>query len=514
MRKDIETEVAIIGAGIIGASVARELSKYKIDVVVIEKEADFCWSATKANGGLTRECFDPSFLFYGMMETFSSRNSDNVRLKNEVFAESLSITPYLFEELDVPLVTVGCLVIARNDRDLKVLESIQKNAEDAGIKANRMIDEKTAREMEPNLNKNLNILGVLESTEWSFCNSWRLCIALVENARENGVRIFLENEVLAIERENDTFLITTSKEKIRSRFIVNASGVNAGKIAAMVGANDFKIFPVRAQLCILDKAARGLVNHIIMAPGKLIDSNSIIPFISPTIEGNLELGFSCTQTNDASDISTTDEFNKIIFSLVKELIPLISEKDLIRSFSGIMAFENDQGFTEIIVRNSRYVPRFINIVVPFPGISLSPSVAKKSVEILAEQGLQLIENYSFNGRNKSIADFSNTISDEERDTMIVKNPSYSHVVCRCETVPEGEIIEAIIKGASTVDGVKFRVGAGMGRCQGSFCGPRILKILSRELNKPIEEITLKGEGSRILHYKKEEFLQKRYKNSC
>lgn len=515
-----ETEVAIVGAGIVGLATARELSKYKTDVTLIEKEPSVCMGITK--GSICDYCsYHPVFSIggLGMMEFFNEMIFDNPErtwyipgyerkymkdeiLAGELMAKSQGEFTKLCEELDVPFVNSGNILVAKNKIDMRLAEITIKHAEKYGIRTNKLVDKKVILDMEPNINPSMVVGGVWAPESGKV--DLRLCFALAENIRANGVEILLGHKVTGIDRENGSFLVHTDKGKIRSKFIVNAAGLYAVNVAKMVHADDFSTFPIRGQVCILDKRTKDLVKHQIYSPG--IRMFHIIG-IGPTTEGNLMAGAMYGPTKKGNDKSTTRAFTEMVFLGLNLLFPMISKGDVIRTYSSSAVFENpDTGELGFRIRTAPLVPRFVNVVIPFPGVHTCPAVAEKVVEVLAEEGLELTENPGFNPRRKAIQDFSE-ISDEERDSLIEKDPAYSRVVCRCETVTEGEIVEAIRRGARTMDDIKYMVRPGMGRCQGGFCGPRVLEILSRELNKPKEEIIMKGEGSEVLHYKSKELLK-------
>ena len=307
--------------------------------------------------------------------------------------------------------------------------------------------------------------------------------------------------MLGISAGTDEFEVQTNNGSIKCRYIINAAGEYVSELAQMVNADDFALYPVKAYQAVLDKKVGGLIDRMVLST-----ENGMV---TPTVHGNLFFGISplTQRLGRAHDHSTDKKLADTALKHAKVLVPDISEKDIINSFVGFIVFRNFEiGWHECTVGLSRWVPRFINASIGFPGICAAPAVAKEMVEILTGQGLQLAENPDFDPYEKAMSDFSD-LSDEEKRQLIAQDPRYGHVVCRCETVTEGEIVEAIKRGARTLDGVKFRCRPGMGRCQGGFCGPRITKILARELGISEEEVTKKGGESRNLLYKSKELLE-------
>ena len=483
-----ETEVLVIGGGILGTIVARELTKYKVDVTLVEKEVDFGWGSTKANmcivcqGG---DCLEFRKEYH----------------RSKLVWESIPMMEPLCRELDVPFKRVGELAIIRNEEDMAKYRKLKSRAEGVGITTHQFIDRDTLRQMEPNVTK--DAIGALYDPVIAVTDPVRLTIALAENAAANGAHLMKETEVLGITLRPEEFEVQTNQGIIKSRFIVNAAGTAVDKIARMVNADDFVVYPIKGYVGILDKKVGGLISHEIHtrpeAPGQM-------NIVTPSVHGNLFFG-TTMRLSKRNDFSNVKEMAEIALRNARKVVPDISEKDIINSFSGYLMFRNwEVGWHECVVRPARKVPRFINVSIGYPGVSAAPATAREVVNLLAREGLRLEKNPKFNPRREGIIDFSE-LSDEERRELIAKNPLYGHVICRCETVTEGEIVEAIRRGATTLDGVKFRCRPGMGRCQGGFCGPRVTKILARELGIPEEQVTKKGGESRVLLYKSKELIE-------
>ena len=481
----MNSDVVIIGAGIAGAVVARELSKYELRVVVIEKWTEVGFGVTKATH---------SFIHCGLPE-------ENAPLLNRLVLEGNAMFDKLTDDLDVPFERIGKLLVVTRESDVRVLEEKKKQGKLAKVPGLRIIDAEELKAMEPNITD--EAVAALYTPTTGLVSPWGLVTALVENAIINGIQIMLDARVTGIRPDNNhTFAVETTKGSIRTRFVVNAAGLFTDEVARMVGQDDFNILPLKQQRYILDDKITGLVNHLIRSP---ISGD----FVSPTKKelapkrSNTILGFTAERVKNKYDVETSIEGFQRIFSYARKIIPSISARDVINSFAGLVPL-NDRT-ADYIIGLFEKVPQFINVVLGSSGVSASPAVAKLVRDILANEGLALIKKRDFNHKRPGIVGFRG-ISDSRKQALIAKDPQYSHVVCRCETVTEGEIVEAIRRGARTIDGVKYRTRAGMGRCQGGFCGPRVIQILARELNVPVTEVTKKGVGSPLLLYKSKELL--------
>jgi glycerol-3-phosphate dehydrogenase len=484
----METEVLIIGGGVLGAVVARELSRYKADVILVEKEADFGWGSTKTNmcivcqGGDTLE-FRPEYH------------------RSKLVWESMPLMEPLCQELDVPFKRVGELALIRNNEELGKFQKLKSRAEKLGLAGHQFIDQDTLRQMEPNITQ--ETIGGLYDPHIAMVDPVRLTIALIENAGQNGVKVMRETEVLNISQKMNQFEVETNRGSVKCRFIVNAAGTSVDKIARLVNSDDFVLYPIRGYVGILDKNLGGLIKHEIhMRP----DAPGQTNILTPSVHGNLFFG-TTMQPARRGDCSVTGRIAEIGLQNVRKILPDLSEKEIIHSFAGFLMFRNwEVGWHECVVQASQKVPRFISICIGYPGVSAAPATGREVTELLRREGLKLERNESFDPFRKAPPVF-NELPEEQQKELVAKDRRFGHVVCRCETVSEGEIVEAVRHGATTLDGIKFRTRAGMGRCQGGFCTPRVVKILARELGLSEEKITKKGRESRLLLYKSKELLE-------
>jgi glycerol-3-phosphate dehydrogenase len=489
---DYETEVLIIGGGIGGTAIARELSKYKVDAILVEKEVSFGQGITKSSS--TIMCQGANVLEF-------RQEYHNSRL---VWAGMPLMEP-LCEELDVPFKRIGALQLIKNRagmrHPLKMLRRFDewKDQYFPGAEPLQLIDQETLRRWEPNVSK--EYIGAVYDPNIAINDPVRLTIALAENAEENGMKMMLETAVLDINWETDYFTVETNKGIIKCRYIINAAGEYVVKIARMVGADDFALYPVKAYKAVLDKKLGGLINHMVFT--------NEYGVVNPTVYGNLFFGVSpgTQRLGKLHDHATDRRMADSALKNARQMVPDITEKDIINSWVGFIMFRNyEVGWHECTVGVSRWVPRFINASIGFPGICAAPAVAREMIDLLAQEGLALDKNPDFKPYRKAPPIF-NELSDAEKKRLIDKDPRYGHVICRCETVTEGEIVEAIRRGARTLDDIKYRCRPGMGRCQGGFCGPRIVKILARELGISEKEVTKKGGRSRQLLYHSKELLE-------
>jgi glycerol-3-phosphate dehydrogenase len=467
--------VLIIGGGIAGTSIARELSRYELDVMLIDKEADVGWGQTKASYAI---CHPGARWAQGT-------------LAQRMMAESHRMWDQIVDDLDIELARMGELVLAFNDEELQYIHALKRQGEQNGIKGLEILDRNETRRLEPHVNP--AVQAALHMPTAGVFNPFELVFAFSENARANGVRMLVGREAKRILPENGEFIIQTSEEEIRAKYIVNAAGLHAASVAQMAGANNFNIsYETKSTCLILDRCLEDLVNHIVTG---VADPRAFSRFrvIMPTFHSNLLLYTPIPEpAKEIEDRATEKRAVDITIQDAKSLIPDIDfKKHVIASFSALAA-RNDRG--DFVIEGSEKCRGFVNVALPPPGITGSPAIAKRVVEILEKAGLRLVEKSNFNSHRKGMKRVRDG-SPSELGELVVQDPSLGHVVCRCETVSEGEIIEAIKRGATTVDGIKFRTRAGMGRCQSNYCCPEIAAILARELHLPIEKVTKKGHGS-------------------
>ncbi len=483
-----ETQVAVIGGGIIGTAIARELSKYKVDVCLLEKEADLGWGITKGSQGLVHGGIAYlSSRIVKRLETkldFKSFLKMDFNVKEKLGFVGREMFFELAPLLDMKIIQCGRLMVAEDQEELKTLRLIKEVAEEKGIKGIEILDRQGLEEKEPFINSKF-VGGLYDPNECAISPvEW--AIAFGENAKDNGAKILTEMEVRGIENKNGHYLVKTSKGEMKAEYIVNAAGVFTDEISAMIGKDDFSIFFFHCQILILEN--RDYIRHLLCR----IPQPGFPRMLVPTTEGNIAVVHTMDRETNKRNLRTTREGLNFLSNVPPDLIPSISpSRDALTSFVGFLAFNTKIPDDYLLECPQK---RFINAVICPPGLGPAPAVAQEIVRMLGDEGLELAKKTDFNPYRYKGPRFME-IPNEEKSGKIHKDPRYGHMVCRCEGVTEGEIVEAIKKGAATLDGIKFRTRAGMGRCQGNFCGHKTADILAKELNQPFEKITKKGEDS-------------------
>ncbi len=472
-------DVVVIGAGVTGALIARELSRYDLKVALLEKNNDAATETSKANSAIVHAGYD----------------AKEGTLKARLNVHGAKMMGSLCEDLSVPYRNIGSLVLAFNEEEMETLHTLLERGQKNGVPKLEIISQERLHEMEPNVSKRAR--GALWAPTASIVCPYELTIAAVENAVVNGVEFFRNCEVERIVSQKDSFSIGTPQGTFSASYIVNAAGVHADEVAEMIGDRSFRITPRRGEYLVMDKNMGSLVSHVIFqCPTKM--GKGVL--VSPTVDGNLLAGPNAVDVEDKYDTSTTVKGLQDVQEYVRYSIPTMKMNDVITSFAGLRA-HGDQG--DFIIGPSEYNSRFIHVAgIESPGLTASPATAEFVVEILKKQGLALQERPEFTPVRKGPVRFHQLTRTQQRE-LIAKDPAYGHIVCRCETVTEGEIRDAIRApaGARDVDGVKRRTRAGMGRCQGGFCGAKVVEILSRELGVPENEITKFGGKSNVVYEK-------------
>lgn len=468
-------DVTIIGAGVIGCSIARELAKYKLNICVVEKDEDVCNGTSKANSAIIHAGFD------------AKPNS----LKGKLNAKGNAMFDKLAEELDFPFKRVGSLVLCFNEEDLSVLEKLKIQGEENKVPDLKIISKEQLKEMEPNLSS--EVVAALYAPSGGIVCPYEMTIALAENASSNGVDFKLGTEVKNIKKNFSEYIIKTNKEDIVTKIIINAAGLHSDDINNMVSDRKLEIIARKGQYCLFDKAVGGLVSKtIFQLPTKM--GKGIL--ITPTVDGNILVGPNAEDIEDKKDFSTTETGLAEVIEKAKLSVRELPMNQVIASFSGLRAHCIEDDF---VVGEAEDAKNFINAAgIESPGLSSAPAIAEMVEKIVVEK-LNPEENPEFNPIRKGITKFRE-ITNEERKEIIKKIPEYGKIVCRCETVTEGEILDSIRRplGATTLDGVKRRTRSGMGRCQGGFCSAKIVDILAKELNIEKTEVTKFGGKSNLI----------------
>lgn len=469
-------DVAVIGAGIVGSAIAYELSKCAVSVVLLEKENDVSMGSSKANSAIAHAGYDP----------------EPSTLMARLNVEGSKALAALCKRMSVWYKQVGSFVIALEKEDLEMLDKLYKRGQANGVEGLKILSKQQALELEPNLNN--EILGALYAPTAAIIDPWGLCIALAENAVKNGVELKLSTAVTGIKKQADCFAIATNNGDYNACYVINCAGVHAGEINDFVSQKEFEITPSKGQYYLLDKSQGGLVNHIIFQCPSKVGKGVLV---APTVGGNLIVGPNSGIGKNLDDVSTDSEGLEFVRTMSAKSVGGINFRETIRNFSGERAIAAEKD--DFLIYNSSHANGFINVAgIKSPGLTAAPAIALYVLDLLEGCGLTLVRKQSYSD-SRELVGFSG-LSYLEKATVIAKDDSYGRVICRCETITEGEIIAALRSPIPprTIDGVKRRCGAGMGRCQGGFCSPRVQEIIARELNIPMEDVLLDGAGTIIL----------------
>lgn len=475
-------DVTIIGAGVVGGMIARTLAEFDLKICLLEKESDVAMGATKANSAIVHAGFD----------------AECGSLKARLNVKGSEMMEKVTSELGVKYKNNGSLVIGFNEDDRKTIEELLNRGTQNGVRGLRIIEKAELKELEPNISE--NVICALYAPTGAIVCPYELAVAAVGNAMDNGVELKCSFDVTGIDKTDDGYRILSGKEIVVTRFIINAAGLYADKIAAMVGDNSFGITPRRGEYILLDKECGKIVSHTIFrTPSKM--GKGIL--VSPTVDGNLLLGPTSVNICDKENKDTTPEGFAHIIKEANENVKGVPLGKTITSFCGLRAVGSDGDF---IIKSPQ--KGFINAAgIESPGLSASPAIALMIKEMLEEQGLVLVSKSNYNPVRKPMHYFK-TASIEEKNEIIKKNKAFGRIICRCENVTEGEILEAIRTNPkpTDLDGVKRRTRAQMGRCQGGFCTPYIMKLLADETGISYEEITKCGGDSKLIMGKTKEMF--------
>ena len=470
-------DVAIVGAGVIGGMLARELSKYQLTVCILEKENDVACGASRANSGIVHGGYDPT---PGTLK--AKLNSEGVEL---LFAAA--------KELNVPCVRNGSMVCAFSPEEDKTLEMLYQRGLQNEIPGLRLLSGDEARAIEPMLSP--AITKVLQVTNAGIVCPYQLTIAAVGNAMDNGVELVRNFAVTSISKNKNGFIVVDDKgNTVESKYLVNCAGGYSGEIARLAGDDSISIIPRAGEYMLLDKTEGSRVRHtMFQVPTK--EGKGIL--VSPTVDGNLLVGPTAQEVATPESRDTTPQGLAVVKQLSAKTVPNVDFRQVITSFTGVRATGADGKF---VLKESEKVPGLIHAgAIDSPGLTCCVSIAKYLVGLLQQSGLALTDKAYWNGTRENIHAFSE-MNTEEKNAYIQQNPAYGHIVCRCEGISEGEILDAIRRNppAQDIDGVKRRTRSGMGRCQGGFCGPYVMELIAKEMGIAMECVTKSGGDSYML----------------
>ncbi len=466
-------DVVIVGGGVCGCSLLYELSRYKLSAVLVEKENDVSVGTTKANSAIVHAGYDPH------PGTKMARYN----------VEGNALVKELCEKLDVPYKQIGSLVLAFDaDQDALVRELFDRGTQN-GVPGMKVLSAAEVREMEPNVSP--EVTSALYAPSAGIVSPWELAIALAETAVKNGAQVELNSEVTSIQPIDGGFRVTAGGKEIDTRFIVNAAGIWSDKINDMAAPHTFTVSANKGEYFLLDKSQGTLVNHVIFQCPSKVGKGVLV---SPTVHGNLIVGPNAEDA-EKDDLGTTGDGLAFVRKMALRSVPDINFRDSIRNFAGLRA---NTEIDDFLVGETEQ-KGFFNIAgIKSPGLTSAPAIARDVVRMLGKAGLTLDPKETFVDE-RHVVRFKH-LSHEERAAAIAKNPLYGQIVCRCETITEGEIVDALHRPLPpcSIDGVKRRCGSGMGRCQGGFCGPRVQQIIARELGIPQEAVMMDRAGTAVI----------------
>ena len=464
-------DIIVVGAGVVGSAVAREASKYKLNVLVIDKENDVGNVTSMANSAIVHSGYDP--------KPGSKKAFHNVR-GNYMYEE-------LCKDLDVEFKRIGSLTCATNEEEKEVIENYLSRSKENGVEV-RLLTREETKEIEPFISE--NVIASLYAPSAGIVNPFELTVALMENAVDNGAQLKLNEEVINITKEENGYIVETNKGTYKTKVVVNSAGLYSDKISGMLGLDSYKITPRKGEYFVLDHFKQPFVSHVIF-PTPTAKGKGIL--VTPTTHGNYLVGPSSEFVDDKEDFST----DKLTLDDVKAksttLVSNIPFNYIIRQFSGLRATGTTGDF--IIEDHDGFI---ILGGIESPGLASAPSIAKEVIE-LAANTLSLVEKENFNKQRRKVYRLAK-MSNEERNALIKKDPRFGRIICRCETISEGEVVDAITRSVppTSIKGVKKRCRPGFGKCQGGFCEPLILEILARELNKNPMDIKYDSQQAYIL----------------
>lgn len=469
-------DIAIIGAGVVGSLIARELAKYNLSLIVLEKENDVAMGSSKANSGIVHAGYD----------------AKTGTLKALLNVKGCNMMPRVAEELGVKYQQNGSLVVAFSREEMETVTSLYTRGKLNGVEDLAIVDQGQLRLMEPYLNP--GALGALYAPKAGIVCPYTLTVAALGNAMDNGVALKCNFPVTALNDKSSYFEIVSGSDIVEAGMVINVAGLYADAIAAMVGDDFFSLHPRRGEYYLFDREMGSMAKRTIFqtptAKGKGV-------LVTPTAHGNLMIGPNAEDIEDKKDKKTTKAGLDKIWHDALKTMPDLPKSGVITEFTGLRAAGNTGDF---VITQSPAHPRLVHVAaIDSPGLASSPAIAAYVEDMLRQIGVLTQKRSAFDPYRRGIPALRE-MQKKERLGLIAHNPVYGRIVCRCEEISEGEILDAIYQNpkATDIDGVKRRTRSGMGRCQGSFCLPAVAEILSREWGVPMEKITKKGPGSEIL----------------
>lgn len=468
-------DVAIIGGGIVGCSVAYELTKYQVKVALFEKENDLAIGTTKANSAIIHAGYDPK-----PGSLLAKLNVQGTQMAKE-----------LAKKLAIPFCECGSLVLAFSEEDKQTIKHLYQQGIANGVPHLEILTGEEAKQLEPNLSN--QVIGALYAPTAGIINPWEYALALAEVAVLNDLSLHLDTEIQDVSKQSNGFVLKTNRGEFKTNYVINAAGLYADKLHNMVAKPSFRILPNRGEYYLLDKSEGDVVSHIIFQCPTEAGKGTLV---APTAGGNLIVGPNNEPLTRRDDLATTHEGLRQVKKMARKSVPKLRLNASIRNFSGIRAASDSNDF---IIAQADDAPGWIDLAgIKSPGLSAAPAIALDGIALLEKIGLKL-------EKKKTIVDSRTKVrfrklTPKQQAEKIKENPAYGQIVCRCETITEGEILDALQAPIppKTLDGVKRRCNTGMGRCQGGFCSPRVMEILSKSWGVSQEEILMDANGTYIL----------------
>ncbi len=471
-------DVLIIGGGIVGCALARALSRFQLAVALVEKEAEVGFGTSKANSGIIH----------------GGHHAAPDTLKGKLEWAGNQCWDQLAEELDFGFHRVGELTVALEEGQLPILERLSGHGAIKQIPGIELWQHDRILQAEPNLTT--DVIAALYAPTTGVVNPYEAVFRLAESAARNGCDFFTDSPVIGLAQDKEGWLVQTPPRRLAARFVLNAAGLYADHVAELAGVCDFTIHPRKGEEYLLDKRLQGIVNHVIF-PCPTPVSKGIL--VIPTYDGTIMIGPTAETVCDPTDLGTSRAGSAEIFGAVRRVVPGISARDCIAEFAGLRAPADGEDF--LIGPTAKR--GFINVAgIQSPGLTAAPAIAELVIEILRDEGLTLAPNPNFVPTLPRVTRFA-ALSTAEQMALAEADRRYARLVCRCEWVTEGEVAAAIEQGARTLDGIKFRTRAGMGRCQGGFCTSRCMRLLAAAQGVPLTAVTKKGGDSWIVRAREE-----------
>lgn len=468
-------DVAIIGAGVSGAAIARKLSQYDLKIVLIEKEADVSFGTSKANSGI----------IHGGFHTGMKYLKSRLEIQGNLMFDALQ------RELGFPFRRCGVIVAAFREEELKHIQDLYMQGVENGVIGIEICSRERILDIEPKLHP--DVIGGLHAPNGGVIEPYRFVFGLVESARKNGVELKVNFDVVKSVHSNGIYrILSDDDQSLEARFVINAAGLYADKVSKIFNAEIFEIIPRKGEEYLLDRMSPAYPNKVIFpVPHGKTKGTLIIP----TVEGTMMVGPTAEEIDDKEDTSTCKENLDRIFDFSRRMVPSISERDIITSFAGLRpALATGDFYIDL----SQKAENFIQVAgIQSPGLTASPAIGEYVKNLLKKLDCRLVEKKDWDPFIEKIPRMRN-LSHFESEKIVEDNPQYGNIICRCEKVSEGEIVEAVKRGHTTLDGVKFFTRTGMGRCQGGFCTYKTIKIIMRETGLSYEEVTKSGKHSEVL----------------